>query len=110
MARRRRGLAGALVGIVFVTALAPTAAASVTLDVTVDGDPVADGDTVTVTDDPVLGVEVVGTVADGRVTRVVIASVGPDGDVVDELTVCEGAPASRMDVRGRVAGTRLRRR
>lgn len=60
MGRRRYRVAVVLLGVVLVTALAPTAAAQVTVDVTVDDRPVADGDAVTVTDDPVLGVDVAG--------------------------------------------------
>lgn len=59
----------------------------------------------TLTDTRVNGshVDVAGTVSDGRVTRVVIESVGPDSTVVDSRTVYEGEPTSRVEVRGRVA-------
>ncbi|MFB6256629.1 MAG: hypothetical protein ABEH58_07910 [Haloplanus sp.] len=46
---------------------------------------------------------VTGTVTDGRVTRVVIESVGPDGTVIDGRTIHDGGPTSGVAVRGRVA-------
>lgn len=48
------------------------------------------------------GVDVVGSVTDGQVTRVVVESIGPDGTVVDRLTVYDGAATSGVEVRGRV--------
>jgi hypothetical protein len=44
-------------------------------------------------------VDVVGTVTDGRVTRVVIESVGSDGAVVDSHTVYDGNATDRVEVR-----------
>jgi hypothetical protein len=48
-------------------------------------------------------VDVVGTVADGRVTTVTVESVAPDGTVVDRVTVYDGDATERVAVRGRVA-------
>jgi len=61
--------------------------------------------TITVADAVVDGrhVDVTGTVADGRVTRVVIESVAPDGTVVDSRTIYDGTPTSHVAVEGRVA-------
>jgi len=56
--QRRWGIAVVLLGALLATALAPTAAAQATVDVTVDGTPVEDGDTVTATDDPVVGIDI----------------------------------------------------
>jgi hypothetical protein len=48
------------------------------------------------------GVDVVGTVTDGRVTRVVIESVGSDGTVVDSRTVYDGTATDRVEVQERL--------
>lgn len=48
------------------------------------------------------GVDVVGSVTGGQVTRVVIESVGADGTVVDRRTVYEGAATDDVPVRTRV--------
>jgi hypothetical protein len=56
--RRRRRLAVLSITAVLAAVLAPTAAGLVTLDVTVDGTPIRDGESVTVTDDPTLDVDV----------------------------------------------------
>jgi len=57
---RRRRLAIVLLALGLVTALAPTAVAQPTVEVTVDGTTVRDGGTVTVTDDPVVVVDIEG--------------------------------------------------
>jgi len=59
---------------------------------------------VTITDARVNGstVDVAGAVADGRVTRVVVESVGPDGAIVDSRTVYDGEATSSVEVRERL--------
>jgi hypothetical protein len=54
---RRTGSAVALVGLLLVAGLAPTVAAQATVDVTIDGTAVQDGETLTVTDDPLVDVD-----------------------------------------------------
>jgi hypothetical protein len=83
---RRRHLAIVLLTLGLVTALAPT----VTVDESATR--VRGGD-----------VDVVGAVADGRVTTVTVESVAPDGTVVDRVTVYDGDATERVAVRGRVA-------
>lgn len=56
--QRRRGVAVALIVILLATPLVPTAAAQATVDVTIDGTAVEDGDSVTVTDDPVVDIDI----------------------------------------------------
>ncbi|AXG08936.1 hypothetical protein [Haloplanus rubicundus] len=58
--RRRRRLAVLSITAVLAAVLAPTATGLVTLDVTVDGTPIRDGGSITVTEDPELGVDVGG--------------------------------------------------
>jgi hypothetical protein len=61
--------------------------------VSIDGDATGvDGDAVAVE----------GLVADGRVTRVVVEAVGPDGSVVDAATAYDGEATERVAVRERV--------
>jgi len=56
--QRRRGIAVVLVVTLLATPLVPTVAAQATVDVTIDGAAVEDGDTVTVTDDPVVDIDI----------------------------------------------------
>jgi hypothetical protein len=58
MGRRTRGFVAAAVVVVLVGALAPTVAAAPNLSVTVDRAAVGDGETITVTDDPRIGMEI----------------------------------------------------
>lgn len=48
------------------------------------------------------GVDVTGSVADGRVVQVVVESVGPDGSVVDSRTVYDGEATSSVEIRERL--------
>jgi hypothetical protein len=48
------------------------------------------------------GVAVSGLVADGRVTRVVVETVGPDGTTVSTATIHEGEATDRVPVRARL--------
>jgi len=50
-------------------------------------------------------VDVTGSVTDGRVTRVVVESVGTDGTVVDSRTVYDGTATDRVEVRERLDAT-----
>jgi hypothetical protein len=59
MGRRTRGdVAAAVLAVLVVAALAPAVTAAPSLGVTVDRTPVQDGETITVTDDPLLGMEI----------------------------------------------------
>ncbi|AZH24099.1 hypothetical protein [Haloplanus aerogenes] len=60
---------------------------------------------ITITDARVNGshVDVAGTVANGQVTRVVVESVGPDGDVVDSRTAYDGDATSSVEIHERLA-------
>ena len=89
MARRHRGrLAVVLIAALLATTLAPTVAGQTSLDVAVDGTPLRDGETVTVTDDPVLAVDVAGNESIESVTvRVdgeVRESFGPNATTFSE--------------------------